>query len=271
MNKYTSNLLKFLVICIAVLAFGCGGGTTGTGNPGFKSYTIEGSVLTESGTPVSDAEVVVSESGESGSTDENGKYQVRSEIETGTEVHLQVSGPAFSNTVKLGVLPEDRTQLKVNLIVNVASNLITVESIDLTIDEPQAVATRTPHPQTTRTPSQENFTITFKGLLLQEGGGGVSGAKLSVLKSKVSTTTASNGSFLFSVPADSSEVAIQISLGGLSDTVTVSGLPKNRAATVTMKLVIAGPPPTPTPDPSGVPPVLPGVEFSVDLAEVRIR
>jgi len=98
----------FLILLISV-SIGCGGGSAGTGGQRF-----DGEIVTRDGTPVPNATVTLTNTGDSAVSDANGKYSIDTDSLSGT-VTIEVALDNSTATTQVNDIPEDASEIEVRI------------------------------------------------------------------------------------------------------------------------------------------------------------
>ena len=138
---------------LASLAFspGCGGGTTGTGGTGSSEF--RGYILSSTGDPISDATVIIAETGDSGVSGASGEFYIESQVETETSVTLLVDTESTTASTVIDGLPGTVADVQVDLRLDEKSGELTVTKKKVTKKKKKPTPTPVPPPPPDNTPT----------------------------------------------------------------------------------------------------------------------
>ncbi|MCB0320931.1 MAG: hypothetical protein KDD60_08390 [Bdellovibrionales bacterium] len=126
--KYSNLVMRALFLILSLgLLIGCGGSTTGTGG-----VSVEGKVLVADAqgtvTPVSNAQVFVTETGDSAVSDANGNYVIVTDKRAAYTLLVEVE--EFSATTTITDVPANVSKVKANLRLDRESNTVSGENVE---------------------------------------------------------------------------------------------------------------------------------------------
>ncbi|MBX7138472.1 MAG: hypothetical protein K1X83_10860 [Oligoflexia bacterium] len=111
-TRFLRCLLAAAIVIFCSVVIGCGGGSKGTGAVDFV-----GRAVTLSGTGVSGAQITITSTGDSGTTDADGNFNISSAVEAG-DVELLVDTDNFSATTVIPNVPGTAKVVRVTLEVD---------------------------------------------------------------------------------------------------------------------------------------------------------
>jgi|GEM_PF-5147555 len=252
------TIMMLSAIVTALALAGCGGGTTGTGEPG--TPRIQGVLIEPDGSPIAEAQVVISQSGDSATTDSEGRFEIVTSL-SGPRATLMVQRGSTVAAVDIEGIPAGESIVKVVLELNQQTGVIILAAVNIT-----PVGSPTPAqgpPANTATPSPTGTAdgdssgqkpgtgrSIFQGTAWLSNGQPAWGALIRIVRTGVQAPTNQNGFFRINTPSVSGAVRIAVRYGNFQGYVTVPNVPRQDVV-VTMQIILALPlgaptlPPTP--------------------------
>ncbi len=225
----TAILATFILTCGLV---GCGGGTRGTGDQ-LKTLVV-GTVVDTSGGTVPGATVTQLETGDSTTTDDQGRFALEVVVEDGA-ARLLIEREGFEGSATLtGLSPGDQTTpIEFSITIDLVSGIVT----DVTVDDsgprptPHPTAGPTPRPIGTPNGVSGEREHSIRGRVVNQIGSPVPNVRLSVAGSG-SVVSGGNGRFSLLVRTSSARIRVAVRFGKNRGSFVVSGLPTGRDAEV---------------------------------------
>lgn len=255
-----SVIAIFLASSLSLLS--CGGGTTGTGSS--SSTEFKGLVISDTSLPVADAIVILEESGDVATTDENGEWEISTEFDAPIATILVEIGSEQART-KVENLPEGPKEVQLTLKLDKKGKNVEVTEkkirkktptpTPIIVNTPEATptspsatpteiptaptptatgtaipaATSTPTPQPsiepTQTPTATPVPETLFQGTIQSSNASLLGGKIKVFDLPGGRLMKEDGTFKFRVPVNDANNTLQYVLGTRrSTTATVDGV-----------------------------------------------
>jgi hypothetical protein len=117
-----------LLLVIVLMLMGCGGGSAGTGTG--PIVVVQGAILDQSGSPVSDVSIRVIETGGEATTTSNGEFQLTTESESDSVTLEVISEDGNTAYIKVEI-PEDGGTVEVVLTINPKLDQINAETLEV--------------------------------------------------------------------------------------------------------------------------------------------
>ena len=247
--------IRALLTLLILIIGGCGGGTRGTGD---TRTVVAGAIFTTSGEPLADAMVTQAETGESAATDDTGAFLLPVLLFEGTATLTIERGELVADTTLIITSPPgDGGPVPVTITVDTITGIVVGVEVE-PLPEPSPTPTRVPDMSTPAPEPRRGHTI--EGRAITETGAPARGATFFI--GNVSDTTAGGGTFRLRLPDRPAQVTMGVRYRSERGTLSLDGLPTNRAATVRVTIRLAV-----TEDPfTGGPPT--GLISSVEVIQV---
>ncbi|NMC63593.1 MAG: hypothetical protein GYA55_10560 [SAR324 cluster bacterium] len=129
MSAFFKALIKQTLIVSAVFGLfleGCGGGSSGTGS----TRLFEGTVVTPDRYPISGATVTIADTGDTTTTDPNGRFSVEAVTDSGN-VDLEIETGELDTSVTVPNLASDSSTVKVEVEIDPVTEKAEVEKFEV--------------------------------------------------------------------------------------------------------------------------------------------
>ncbi len=124
-----NKLSAIILLLITFLLISCaGGGTSGTGVAAAR--TLSGTVTQSEGEPVENAVVTIEETGESDLTDENGQFEIGTDLVTDS-YNIQIEGEDLNTTVSVDTVSEETQNVQVDIGLDNSNSISSISSIQI--------------------------------------------------------------------------------------------------------------------------------------------
>ena len=234
-----AHIYRAILILIATLIVGCGGGTTGTGE--FERKLIIGDLSDQNGSALPGATLTLLDSGDSTTTDGNGNFRLETSLEPGeTTLELELNGTASRLVLDL---PAGDIVSDLELVFDSESGAVSVASISIVPREDFEAPKPTPTPDNSGEepkpvdPQQEESIL--RGTIQFVDGPAVPGAIVTLPQFDLQALTLKDGKFRFTFdPAVSGKsLLVRVSYKNVRDTLTIRNIPaESSIIEVTLRL-----------------------------------
>jgi len=129
MSALFKDLIRQALIGFLVLGLfleGCGGGSSGTGS----TRLFEGTVVTSDRYPISGATVTIADTGDSTTTDPNGRFSVEAVTDSGN-VDLTIEAGDVDTSVTVPDLSSDSSTVKVEVEIDPSTEIAEVDKFEV--------------------------------------------------------------------------------------------------------------------------------------------
>jgi len=222
--------LLFLALSVICL-FGCGGGTRGTGD----TRSLSGSILSQSGEPLSGATVSQAETGVETETAADGGFVIPlTVIDGGATLIIERGDLRTSTTLDVSTVSPEEPIPSVSITVDTLTGVVVAVEFET---EPAPDPTPTPRPDEPNPTPRPEGGHTIRGVAVDGSGDGASDAVISIA-GEDSDRTDEDGRFLLKTKTPMARITFKVRYQQAQGTFSVSGLPTNRAVTVSIKVTL---------------------------------
>lgn len=221
-----ARVARCVLILVTAVLVGCGGGTTGTDGGGVN-VRFSGTVSNTIGNPVENATVVIEESGDAAQTDNQGRFEIQTNLDS-SEATLRIITADTEGVTHIQNIPSVESNVAIIVEFDLESGGIILENVEVEVQEietPVPVETQgdtgpsaTPTPETT----QESL---VEGNIALRYFGNLKGARVRVVGFGKETKSDSRGFFRLRFPVGQRTVTLQITSQFGSGTVKFGNLP----------------------------------------------
>lgn len=128
-NKLIQRTLLYLTLFAVFLFVACGGGgTQGTGLGTFRIIT--GTVTVENEEPLEGASVTIVETGDSDITDNNGEFEIETELES-ENFRLQVQKDKIDTTIEVSGVDSETNNLALHISLETQENIGSISTLEV--------------------------------------------------------------------------------------------------------------------------------------------
>ncbi|NMC64328.1 MAG: carboxypeptidase regulatory-like domain-containing protein [SAR324 cluster bacterium] len=243
--NHTFSVILFFLGTLSILMLGaCGGGTTGTGDIGGQSIkSVSGTIYDTKGAPFENAELQIQETGNSVTSDNNGKFDFSTNLTENT-INLRVSRGDFDAVVQIDGLQDKGSQLVLQLVVNLETEQLSVESIQFIVDE----GTEDPEKEdAAQTPPEESQpsnpvkapeqSVLISGIVLKSDGDAFSGVQVTFVEGDAQSSTNINGEFLLEGSTSERRITLRLKKGIYSGKLVIRDIPAAKNLKVRLKIL----------------------------------
>lgn len=219
-------LVSLMLVFLAIFGVGCGGGTSGTGDPSPR-VLITGNVVLQDGTPISSGNVAAVENGDNADIAADGTFILYTTALTDS-LELLVSTDIVQGRVVVQGLGKDDSKVAITIVVDQGRGSVTISEVDISLGG---------NPTVTKSPE-----LQIVGTVENEDGRGVSDVFVELAKTSVDDTTDNRGYFQF-IPVKARagiELVVRPNGEGQRLRVQINGLPTDKSSTANVRLRLKG-------------------------------
>ncbi len=264
--------MRRLLLVLLVLCFGCGGGTSSTGDPGTRiTKSVMGRVLDTSDQALAGVAVHDAVGGAQAVSDASGSFQLEAVLEEDS-IELIFDSNSTLGTAILPDIPVSTTQIVADFRLDDAQGIVSVISVDYEVigesgkplqlldsqtSSPRTLSSPTPkptsstvlvnppHPIVTPTPNIPasrpvmKYHVFWQGTIVDNGDVTVPNVSLIVPSLSQRIVTDNKGRFSFVTDTQDDPFSLEIKYGCKTVKIYIASLPANRDINVRVKLELA--------------------------------
>jgi hypothetical protein len=246
MKDLQSNVLKLIYVFALLVLNSCGGGTSGTGNPGSKQL-ISGIVRDQLDQPLPNVKITVINSKSSAETDATGRFEIVNE-QVADNLILLVDYNNFTSQVPINNIPSETENIDIDIQVD-QTGLITILSLsfdetpittsDPTNETPNGSDPKPEEPEPNNPDAKPDYQIIWSGsVTLQSTGMAAKNAIMTLLPYQQSKRINSTGTVKFTTKNNSQNATIKIQYNNHFGSIQLKKIPQNKNLEIKFALSI---------------------------------
>lgn len=233
MRALRNSLLLLVLLLVGMVASGCGGGTTGSGD--LINIKVTGAVVDTQGKGVVGASINDLISGTSASSGDGGAFELSAAAQSGV-VSLDISANGTSGTIEVRDIPVAAKSVAIEVVIDAVSGIATLASVEI---DPVSTA-----------PEPEGVSQRIEGTVFGLTGRPVKNLEVSAGTQRARTN--SQGRFVLQTKTTNGRIELILRYKQHVGLVKISGIPRTRSCSLRVRIEVSvTADQIPLPDPTG--------------------